>query len=266
MSTVTREQLESQLAKGVNAQGELIEIDLEAVSKCAVTDATLETLKQSGILAIIRAKNADAAIERGVELVEMGAKAIEVTLDTTDWRRVLKELVARSPPSTCIGVGTVMDDTVECLKEVKALGGKFALSPINPIGLIEECERLDMLAVPSGLSSNEMWDLKRKGAKMIKMFHAGQVTAPILKSMMGVTPLKAMNIMPSGGVSPNNAEEWRDAGSAVVGMGSNLVGKELSHPTGSEAFIQAQKDWAANGKAEAQKLFDMIDARFGPKV
>jgi 2-keto-3-deoxy-6-phosphogluconate aldolase len=103
-------------------------------------------------------------------------------VDSADWRRVLKTLVEKLPSHVCIGVGTVMDDTVCCLEEIAALGGKFALSPINPIGLIEECNRLGILAVPSGLSSNELWDLHRKGARMIKLFHAGQVRQPLLST------------------------------------------------------------------------------------
>ena len=46
------------------------------------------------------------------------------------------------------------------------------------------------------------------GALCLKMFHAGMVGPKILKSMLGVSPLAAMNIMPSGSVSPDNAEEW----------------------------------------------------------
>ena len=45
-------------------------------------DQTLATLKTCGVLAIVRAKNADVAIERGIELCAMGCRAIEVTLDT----------------------------------------------------------------------------------------------------------------------------------------------------------------------------------------
>jgi len=54
--------------------------------------------------------------------VSLGCKAIEVTLDTTDWRRVLKTLAEQLPPHVCVGVGTVMDDTVCCLEEIKQLG------------------------------------------------------------------------------------------------------------------------------------------------
>ena len=35
-----------------------------------------------------------------------------------------------------------------------------------------------LVAVPAGLSSNELWEWHRRGAKMIKMFHAGQVREP----------------------------------------------------------------------------------------
>lgn len=125
-----------------------------------------------------------------------------------------------------------MDDTVKDLVEIAALGAKFALSPINPIGFIEECHRVGLLAVPAGLTSNELWDMHRRGAKLLKLFHAGQVTPPILKSILGVSPLSAMNILPSGGVSPDNANEWLDAGAAVVGMGSNLAGSDINYPFG----------------------------------
>lgn len=222
---------------------------------------TLQVLKGAGILAILRAKNADAAIKRGIELVELGCRAIEVTLDTTDWRRVIKTLADKLPAGVCVGVGTVMDETVSCLEEIKQLGGKFALSPIAPTGFIAECHRLGLLAVPSGLSSNELWDLRRQGAAMLKMFHAGQVTAKILKSMMGVSPLRAMNIMPSGGVSPSNAMDWLDAGATIVGMGSNLAGKDINYEFGTAEYAAAEANWAATGKAAAKTLFDTVHER-----
>ena len=61
---------------------------------------TLATLKTSGILAIIRAKNCDAAINRGLELIELGCRSIEVTLDT-----VLKSPCRLSVGRKCL-VGT----------------------------------------------------------------------------------------------------------------------------------------------------------------
>jgi 2-keto-3-deoxy-6-phosphogluconate aldolase len=89
-----------------------------------------------------------------------------------------------------------------------------------------------------------------------------QVTAPILKSMLGVSPLAVMNIMPSGGVSPDNVDEWLDAGAAIVGMGSNLAGSDINYPTGSPAYDKAKAAWDATGRASAKLVFDRIAKRY----
>lgn len=144
-------------------------------------EETLRLCKRAGVLAIIRAKNERLAIERAVELCSYGCRAIEVTLDTVNWRHVLAEIVRLVPDDVCVGVGTVMDCDVPIIPEIAALGAKFALSPINPTGFIDACHAVGVLAVPAGLSSNELWEYHRQGAKLIKMFHAGMVGPKILK-------------------------------------------------------------------------------------
>ena len=137
-----------------------------------------------------------------------------------------------------------------------ALGASFALSPIDPVGFVDECARHGVLAVPSALTSNEMWALHRRGVRLVKLFHAAQTSPSTLRSMLDVTPLgEALNVMPSGGVSPDNAAEWKAAGAAVVAMGSNLVGKEISAVEGSPKHREAAAAWAASGRATAQRTF-----------
>eukprot|EP00045_Choanoeca_perplexa_P017894 m.270959 g.270959 ORF g.270959 m.270959 type:complete len:632 (+) comp17669_c0_seq19:2242-4137(+) len=240
-------------------------INLEALSSSSASariEQTFNTLKTAGVLAIIRAKNPDAAIARGIELCELGCRAIEVTLDTVDWRRVLKTIIASVPKTVCVGVGTAMDVDVPILKEIANMGARFALSPIEPTGFIDECHRVGLLAVPAGMTSNELWDMHRRGAKVIKLFHASLVTPRILKSMLGVSPLKAMNIAPSGGCSPDNADEWWDAGAVCVGMGSNLSGKDITQPAGTPEYEAGVAKWKESGRATAKALFEKIAVRF----
>jgi 2-keto-3-deoxy-6-phosphogluconate aldolase len=68
--------------------------------------------------------------------------------------------------------------------------------------------------------------------------------------------------MPSGGVSPDNAEAWWDAGAAIIGMGSNLVGKDIARMPGTPEYDEAAEAWAAAGKAAAQGLFEKVRERF----
>ena len=121
-------------------------------------EATLAGLRSAGALAILRAKGpAAAAVARGVELHELGCAAMEVTLDSPEWEAILTGLRAALPPTVLLGVGTVMDDTVSLLPRLKALGATFALSPIDPVGFVGECQRLGLLAIPSAFTSNECW-------------------------------------------------------------------------------------------------------------
>lgn len=220
-------------------------------------EATLEGLRAAKVLAIIRAKgDPQVAIQRGIELASMGCKAMEVTLDSSDWGAVVGGLRAALPADVLLGVGTVMDNTVDQIARAQELGATFALSPIDPVGFIDECHRRGVLAIPSGFTSNELWDLHRRGARLLKLFHAGLCSPPILKSMLDVSPLgAALNILPSGGVSPANAAAWLDAGAACVGMGSNLVGKDVGTTPGTPEHEAAVAAWHAEGKEVARAFF-----------
>ena len=87
------------------------------------------------------------------------------------------------------------------------IGARFALSPIEPKGFIDACHKNGILAVPAGASQrpasisslrrpildltrshrhagtsvNELWDMHRRGARVIKLFHAGIIGPKILK-------------------------------------------------------------------------------------
>ena len=262
-------------------------------------EATLEGLRAAKVLAIIRAKgDPQVAIQRGIELASMGCKAMEVTLDSSDWGAVVGGLRAALPADVLLGVGTVMDNTVDQIARAQELGATFALSPIDPVGFVDECHRRGVLAIPSGFTSNELWDLHRRGARwaphgcsrrdarcarapvcappplplphlptrpapaptrrarLLKLFHAGLCSPPILKSMLDVSPLgAALNILPSGGVSPANAAAWLDAGAACMGMGSNLVGKDVGTTLGTPEHEAAVAAWHAEGKEVARAFF-----------
>ena len=227
-------------------------------------EATLRGLRSAGVLAILRVKgeSVDAAVARGVELASLGCAAIEVTLDSPHWAEILQGLREALPPTVLLGVGTVMDESVSQIGRAASLGATFALSPIDPIGMIDECHRRGVLAVPSAFTSNEWYALHRKGARLVKLFHAGLVSPSILKSMLGVTPLgEQINIMPSGGVSPQNTPEWWAAGAAVVGAGSNLVGDDFNHAPGSIEHEKAAAAWAQGGRAAAQQIFERAQER-----
>jgi 2-dehydro-3-deoxyphosphogluconate aldolase/(4S)-4-hydroxy-2-oxoglutarate aldolase len=92
------------------------------------------------------------------------------------------------------------------------------------------------------------------GADIIKIFPGLSVGGPdFIKAIKGPCPWTS--IMPTGGVEPTleNLREWFEAGATCVGIGSNLITKE----------IVQKKDWkglAKNvaGAVKLAKLFQEI--------
>ena len=67
----------------------------------------------------------------------------------------------------------------------------------------------------------------------------------------------------SGGISPDNAFTWLDAGAACVGMGSCLVGDDVrtSSSAGPAALAKATQKWVDVGRDNADKLFQKLRER-----
>eukprot|EP00946_MAST-07B_sp_MAST-7B-sp1_P005192 g5192.t1 len=225
-----------------------------AVSKEQAMRATIDALGKSRVLAIIRAKNADVAIARGIELVnDLGATAIEVTLDTVEFPRVLSALVTAVGHKAQVGVGTVM--RADELTLVSQLGATFALSPVNPQGFVQRCLELGIVPVPAAYTPTECWTAFTQGAECVKLFPAQQWRPEVLKAMLGTGALGDMKVMPSGGISPETAQTWFDAGAYAVGMGSKLSGQDIKVPPHeTQKLAAAQHAWATGGREKAREI------------
>jgi 2-keto-3-deoxy-6-phosphogluconate aldolase len=65
-----------------------------------------------------------------------------------------------------------------------------------------------------------------------------------------------VSFLPSGGITPDNAAAWLDAGACACGMGSKLVGAAVrADPSDAAALAAAEDDWQKNGLPKATKLF-----------
>ncbi|XP_065174904.1 KHG/KDPG aldolase-like [Sycon ciliatum] len=227
-------------------------------AKARVEEA-VEFVKRHKIVAILRAANPEAAVARALELAELGCRLIEITLDTTDFEKVVRELSEKLPSSCMLGVGTVME--ADKVNELVAMGlnFRFCLSPINPEGFVARCHANGIMAVPAAFTSNEMWKAHHtEGARMIKLFHASLIPPATLKGMLGVGPLGAMNIMPSGGIDADAAPAWLAAGAASLGMGSKFAGKDIQLVEGDPGLEAAKQEWAQNGRGAVKRLMDSL--------
>jgi 2-dehydro-3-deoxyphosphogluconate aldolase/(4S)-4-hydroxy-2-oxoglutarate aldolase len=138
----------------------------------------------------------------------------------------LSRWASETMPELQLGVGTVIDAGT-CSLYIQ-LGAKFIVSPLLNEEMARVCNRRKVLWIPGCATASEINKAEELGAEVVKLFPGPTVGgAEFLKAFLGPCPWS--NIMPSGGVSPTeeNLTEWFSAGAFCVGMGSQLITKEI---------------------------------------
>lgn len=173
-----------------------------------------------GVVAVVRAENADQAIKIAGACVEAGIAGIEITFTVPGAAEVIKALSETyKSGEIIIGAGTVLDP--ETARVAILAGASFVVSPcLNP-KVVELCNRYQVACMPGAMTIKEVVECMEAGADIVKVF-PGELFGPaFIKAIKG--PLPYAKLMPTGGVSLENANEWIKAGCVAVGVGGNLT-------------------------------------------
>jgi len=181
-----------------------------------VTDALLA----SGVIAVVRLSDATNLRAATAALAAAGVGAVEITLTTPGALETIAELASDEGLKGCmIGAGTVLD--VKAAREVIARGARFVVSPTFDRFVVRYCNDHHVPCLPGALTPTELLAASRAGAAAVKLFPASAVGPRYLQEVLA--PLPFLRVVPSGGVSLENAGEWIRAGAAAVSVGSALV-------------------------------------------
>ena len=118
-----------------------------------------------------------------------------------------------------LGAGTVLD--AETARAALLAGAEFLVAPTLNLDVIRLCSRYDKVVMPGAFTPTEILAAWEAGADIVKVFPADVVGPAFFKAMRG--PLPQIRLMPTGGVTIENAREWLDAGSVALGVGSHLT-------------------------------------------
>ena len=187
----------------------------------------IQVLLDSGLLPIFYIGDADAAVEIAAACARGGAKAVELTNRGEAAYPVFREMVRRlaeDDPSLILGVGTVTDAPTAAL--YLAAGANFIVGPnFNP-EIAKLCNRRKVLYVPGCATETEIAAAEELGAEICKIFPAGTVGGPaFIRAVMAPCPWH--RLLATGGIeaSEPGIAEWITAGTAVIGMGGNLISR-----------------------------------------
>ena len=186
------------------------------MDKTAVT----ETIRNVGIIPVVRAESADEAMQAIDAIREGGISILEITMTVPGAVGLIEEISNRYGSEVLVGAGTVLDpDTARaCI----LAGARFVVSPaLNP-ETIEVCRYNEIAVMPGALTPTEVVQAWSAGADFVKVFPAGAVGgASYIKSLKA--PLPQIELIPTGGVSLKTAADFIKAGASALGVGADLV-------------------------------------------
>ena len=181
---------------------------------------TLKKITDVGVVAVVRAESADQAIKIAEACREGGIPAIEITFTVPYADEVIRELSkAYKNGEMIVGAGTVLDS--ETARVAILAGAQYIVSPCLDEETIKLCNRYQIPVMPGCVTIKEMVTAMELGADIIKVFPGELVGPSYIKAVKG--PLPQAPLMPTGGVSLENAAEWIKNGCVAVGVGGSLT-------------------------------------------
>jgi 2-dehydro-3-deoxyphosphogluconate aldolase / (4S)-4-hydroxy-2-oxoglutarate aldolase len=122
-----------------------------------------------------------------------------------------------------IGIGTVLK--ADQARASIESGAQFIVSPTTNLATIDVCQRSQIAVMPGALTPTEILTAWEAGASAVKVFPARSVGPSYLKDVR--EPLPFLRLIPTGGIDQHNVKEYLKNGAFAVGVGGNMVDKQL---------------------------------------
>lgn len=197
------------------------------------------------IVGILRQLPTDDIVHIVGSAHKAGLRVMEVTLDSDSALDQIRELNREFADCT-IGVGSVRhgEDVAQAVRS----GARFVVSPIFSEGVARSCEELRVPHLPGASTPTEIHRALASGAVAVKVFPAAQLGGPSFLRALA-SPLGDPPLVPTGGVTLENAKEYLQAGACAIGVGSGLFPPGLASAS-SELIGEHVSKWIDEARTQ----------------
>ena len=194
------------------------------------TFTALQVMQDAPVSPVIVLHDVAHAVPMARALVAGGIRMLEVTLRTPQALACM-EAIAKEVPEAVVGAGTVR--SAADAKAAANAGAKFAVSPGYTLAVGQACRDHGLSLLPGVATGSEIMMAQEDGYTELKFFPAMQAGGPAMLKAWG-GPFFDVRFCPTGGVTPQNANEFLSLSNVACVGGSWLV----------PADALAQGDWA----------------------
>ena len=198
-----------------------------------------EALAACPVIAILRGVRPEEIPTIAEALYAAGVRVVEVPLNSPQPLDSIARLASAFRGRLACGAGTVLQ--TDQVDEVVAAGGRVIVAPNMDASVIRRALELGAEPFPGFFTPSEAFEAVQAGATRLKLFPAGTLGPAYLRALKAVLD-PAVKVFAVGGVRPDQMADWRGAGAAGFGLGSELYRPGQS---ADETFAKAQLAVAA---------------------
>ena len=180
---------------------------------------TVARIERERIVAILRLDDPDSLRTVVDALAQGGIRVFEVTMTVPRAIESIGQLAASVGEALLLGAGTVVD--AQTARRAIEAGAQFVVGPVFRREVLTTCHERNVPAIPGCFTPTEILDAWDAGADIVKVFPSTALGPTFIKDVRA--PLPQLKLMPTGGVTIENAVEWLRAGAVAVGIGSALI-------------------------------------------
>ena len=179
-----------------------------------------QQLEAAGLIPVLRARSDSEALALVEAMAAGGVTVIEVTMTVPGAIEVLRKLKQSYGNKLLLGSGTVTD-AAQCAATIEA-GANFVVSPSMHLDVIAKTKQMGKVSIPGALTPTEVITAWNAGADFVKIFPCSAVGgASYLKALKA--PFPHVRLIPTGGITLQNAGAFFQAGASAIGVGADLV-------------------------------------------
>jgi 2-dehydro-3-deoxyphosphogluconate aldolase / (4S)-4-hydroxy-2-oxoglutarate aldolase len=183
----------------------------------------LSELQKHRAIAVIRTLKMELGYKMASSVAAGGMNLIEITWNSDRAANLIDKLRSELPDCT-IGTGTLFN--LQDLENAIAAGAEFLFTPHVDPEMIRAANGKNIPIIPGALTPTEIVNGWNSGADCLKVFPIQAVGgANYIKSLQG--PLGQIPLIPTGGVTLENAQDFLNAGAIAVGLSGELFPKQL---------------------------------------
>lgn len=178
-----------------------------------------DILQETGLIAILRGIRPEESVAIAQVLYSAGIRIVEVPMNSPGALLSIRAIREALSSDCVVGAGTVVN--LKQVAEVWRIGSEFVVMPHGDQAVIEAARSAGMEVIPGVATATEAFAALKTGVDLLKVFPVEPLGPSVLKAWRAVLP-QGIGLVPVGGVTPENLQNYVQGGAIGFGIGSAL--------------------------------------------